>query len=162
MKLAELFKMQIELDIVIVKNLNIEEEFNSVEYVDKRVFAFKVELSEFSNEVGWFKYWKQSHRIDMVKTLEEHSDVMHFLLSVGNSMRYNFIEEIHPERWDKVPLDRLFIYLMENNFDSSGKWLNAFEHLICIGLKLGFTEDEMLQSYKEKNDENYARQKRGY
>jgi dimeric dUTPase (all-alpha-NTP-PPase superfamily) len=31
-----------------------------------------------------------------------------------------------------------------------------------IGLKLGYTTEEMLQAYKDKNAENHARQKRGY
>jgi dimeric dUTPase (all-alpha-NTP-PPase superfamily) len=162
MNIEELLQMQLELDIAIGKNLGMEEEFNSVEIVDQRVFALKVELGEFSNEVGWFKYWKQSHVMDRAKTIEEFADVMHFLLSVGNSRKYNFIKEITPYPWMKVPLGRLFCYMMENTYDSSGKWKNAFEHLICIGLKLGYTEEEMVQSYKNKNAENYARQQRGY
>jgi dimeric dUTPase (all-alpha-NTP-PPase superfamily) len=162
MNIENLLMMQQELDMVIAKNLNMEEDFNSVETVDQRVFALKVELGEFANETGWFKYWKRSHVMDRDKTLEEHADVMHFLLSVGNSRKYNFIKEINPGPWSKVPLNRLFCYMMENAYDSSGKWKNAFEHLICIGLKLGFTEKEMLQAYKDKNAENHARQKRGY
>jgi dimeric dUTPase (all-alpha-NTP-PPase superfamily) len=162
MNLAELYELQFKLDEVVAKKLNILEEFNNVEYTDKRVFALKVELAEFANEVAWFKYWKQSHVMDVEKTLEELADVMHFLLSVGNSRRYNFIKFINPKQWEKVPLNRLFIYLMENNYDSSGKWLNAFEHLICIGYKLGFTEEEMIQAYKDKNLKNHVRQASGY
>lgn len=162
MIITELLEMQRDLDIAIAKNLGMEEEFNSVEIVDQRVFALKVELGEFANETGWFKYWKKSHIVNQEATLEEWADVLHFLLSVGNSRRYNFIKEIHPSRWDKVPTGRLFQYMMENNYDSSGKWLNAFEQLFCIGLKLGYTEEEMLHAYKDKNAENYARQERGY
>jgi dimeric dUTPase (all-alpha-NTP-PPase superfamily) len=157
MKLEELYKLQEDLDIAITKNLGMEENFNSVEIVDKRVFALKVELGELANEVGFFKYWKQSHVMDRAKTIEELSDVQHFLLSVGNSRKYNFIKEINPERWDKFSVGHLFICLMENNYDSSGNWLNAFEQLVCIGLKLGFTEDDILQSYRDKNKINYQR-----
>lgn len=162
MNLEELYTLQQDLDIAIAKNLNMEDIFNSVETVDKRVFALKVELSEFANEVGWFKYWKQSHVMDKKKTIEELSDAMHFLLSVGNSRKYNFIKEIHPEPWHKVPVDRLFCYMMESKYDSWRTWKNAFENLIAIGLKLGFTEEEMIQAYKDKNKENHARQSRGY
>lgn len=59
-------------------------------------------------------------------------------------------------------MGRLFIYLMENNYDSSGKWLNAFEQLICIGHKLGYTDEQMIKAYKDKNAENYRRQRNGY
>lgn len=157
MILEELYKLQEDLDRAIAKNLGMEDEFNSVEIVDKRIFALKVELGELANEVGFFKYWKQSHIMDHAKTIEEHADVTHFLLSVGNSRKYNFIKEIHPEKWMKVPIGHLFIYLMENNYDSSGKWKNAFEQLVCIGLKLGFTEAAIVQSYRDKNKVNYQR-----
>jgi dimeric dUTPase (all-alpha-NTP-PPase superfamily) len=162
MNIENLLQMQKELDIAIAKNLNMEDEFNSVEIVDQRVFALKVELGEFANETGFFKYWKQSHTMNRAATIEELADVMHFLLSVGNSRKYNFIKEISPKEWNKVPMGRLFFYIMENNLNSSGYWKNAFEHLICIGLKLGFTEEEMLQAYQDKNAKNYARQAAGY
>jgi dimeric dUTPase (all-alpha-NTP-PPase superfamily) len=160
--ITKLLEMQKELDIAIAQNLGMEDEFNSVETVDQRVFALKVELGEFANETGWFKYWKQSHIINQEATLEEWADVLHFLLSVGNSRKYNFIQDIQPDLWNKVPMGRLFIYIMENEMDSSGKWKNAMEQLFCIGLKLGYTEDEMLIAYVEKRKENFARQNRGY
>jgi dimeric dUTPase (all-alpha-NTP-PPase superfamily) len=162
MIITELLEMQKELDIAIAQNLGMEDDFNSVEIVDQRVFALKVELGEFANETGWFKYWKQSHIINQEAALEEWADVLHFLLSIGNSRKYTFIKEIHPEKWELVPVGRLFIYLMSNEYDSSGKWLNAMEQLCCIGLKLGYTEEEMLQAYKEKREENFSRQNRGY
>jgi dimeric dUTPase (all-alpha-NTP-PPase superfamily) len=162
--LTELFQMQKDLDGAIAWNLNMKPEvFDSIETIDKRIFALKVEIAEFANATGWFKYWKQSHVMDRDHTLEEHADVMHFMLSVGNSRNYNkFIKELHPEHWEKVPMERLFHYIMDNQYNSSGKWLNAFEQLIQIGYKLGFTEQEMIESYKRKNAENYRRQERNY
>jgi dimeric dUTPase (all-alpha-NTP-PPase superfamily) len=162
LNITELLEMQKELDIAIAKNLGIEDEFNSVEIVDQRIFALKVELGELANEVAWFKYWKQSHSINPIATLEEWADVLHFLLSVGNSRKYSFIKEIHPEKWELVPIGQLFQYMMKNHYDSSGKWLNAMEQLFCIGLKLGYSEEAMLNAYIEKNAENHARQARGY
>jgi dimeric dUTPase (all-alpha-NTP-PPase superfamily) len=162
MIITNLLEMQKELDIAIAQNLGMEDEFNSVEIVDQRVFALKVELGEWANTTGWFKYWKLSHVTNKEEELEEQADFTHFLLSIGNSRKYNFIKEIQPERWMKVPEGRLFIYLMENPYDSSGKWVNAFEQLICIGLKRGYTVEEMVQAYKSKNAENYSRIKRGY
>jgi dimeric dUTPase (all-alpha-NTP-PPase superfamily) len=162
MNIENLLEQQKELDISIAKNLQIEDDFNSVELVDQRIFALKVELSEFANETGWFKYWKKSHIINQAATLEELADVLHFVLSVGNSRKYTFIKEIDPVQWDLVPIGRLFIYIMENAFDSSGKWKNAIEQLFCIGIKLGYSEAEIVQAYNDKNQENYARQSRGY
>ncbi|WP_394139575.1 dUTP diphosphatase [Cytobacillus oceanisediminis] len=162
MILKELFDLQIELDHAIAKNLNIENDFNNVYYVDKRVFALKVEVAEFANEVGFFKYWKQSHQIDRVKTLEELADVIHFFLSVGISRKYTFVKELDSLAWKKVPMEQLFQYLLNNNFDSSGKWKNGFEQLICIGFKLGYTANEMIQAYKSKREINFKRQEESY
>ncbi len=162
MNIEPLFKLQLELDEYVAKNLGIVEEFNWVEYVDKRIFALKVEIAELANEVAFFKYWKQSHVIDKSKTIEELADVMHFFLSVGHSRKYTFIRELDPLAWKKVPMEQLFQYLMNNNFDSSGKWKNGFEQLICIGFKLGYTANEMVQSYKDKREKNFGRQKNGY
>jgi dimeric dUTPase (all-alpha-NTP-PPase superfamily) len=162
MIITELLETQKELDIAIAQKLGMEDDFNSVGMVDDRIFALKVELGELANEVAFFKYWKQSHIINQSATLEELADVLHFVLSVGNSRKYTFIKEINPVQWDLVPIGRLFIYIMENGFDSSGKWKNAIEQLFCIGMKLGYTEDEIVQAYRDKNAENYARQQRGY
>jgi dimeric dUTPase (all-alpha-NTP-PPase superfamily) len=162
MNITNLLETQKSLDIAIAKNLGIEDNFNSVGMVDDRIFALKVELGELSNETGWFKYWKKSHIINQAATLEELADVLHFVLSVGNSRKYTFINEIDPIQWDLVPIGRLFIYIMENAFDSSGKWKNAIEQLFCIGMKLGYSEAEIVQAYQDKNAENYARQSRGY
>jgi dimeric dUTPase (all-alpha-NTP-PPase superfamily) len=162
MKLSELFALQKDLDISIAQKLNMEDDFNSVELVDQRIFALKVELGELANCTGWFKYWKKSHVVNQAATIEEWSDVLHFLLSIGNSRKYTFIQDIQPDLWHKVPMGRLFIYIMGNEIDSSGKWKNAMEQLFCIGLKLGYSEEEMIQAYKEKREENFARQHRGY
>lgn len=162
MNIQPLFKLQLELDEYVAKNLGIVEEFNWVEYVDKRIFALKVEIAELSNEVAWFKYWKQSHVMDRGATLEELADVQHFFLSVGNSRKYTFIRELDPLAWKKVPMEQLFQYLMNNNFDSSGKWKNGFEQLICIGHKLGYSLEEMEQAYKDKREKNFQRQAVGY
>lgn len=160
MNLEPYFQLQKELDDFVSAKLGID--LNEVEYVDKRVFALKVEIAELSNETAWFKYWKQSHIIDPIKTLFEIADCIHFFLSVGNSRKYNFIKELHPMDWNKVPLEHLFQYLLNNNFDSSGKWMDGFEQLLCIGYKLGYTSEEMEQAYKDKREINFQRQKESY
>lgn len=162
MNIEPLFKLQLELDEYVAKNLGIVDEFNWVEYVDKRIFALKVEIAELANCVSWFKYWKQSHVIDHAAAIEELADVMHFFLSVGHSRKYTFIRELDPLAWKKVPMEQLFQYLMNNNFDSSGKWKNGFEQLICIGHKLGYSLEEMEQAYKNKREINFKRQEEKY
>lgn len=164
MELSSLYAEQDKLDQFIIKNLNMSpEEFSSVENIDKRVFALKVEIAEFANEVGWFKYWKQSHVMKQDKVLEELADVMHFFLSVAISRRYHtFIPEVDPQQWSKVPLEHLFRYIMQNTYSSSGQWKNGFEQLMMIGIKLGFEPEQMILAYYLKNQENVERQVRNY
>lgn len=160
MELQPLYAIQKNVDHVIAENLGID--IHSIENVDKRVHAFKVEVSEFSNETGWFKYWKQSHKMNRSRTLEELADCMAFLLSVGISRNYTFVKTLHPFVWKKVPLGTLFRYLDKTDLDSSGKWKAAFEHLISIGLKLGFSVAEMEVMYYTKSGINIERQMNNY
>jgi dimeric dUTPase (all-alpha-NTP-PPase superfamily) len=157
MELSKFYAAQQELDAFVSENLGIN--IHTVENVDKRVFALKVELSEFANETGWFKYWKQSHKMDRESALEEHADVTHFFLSVGLSRNYNkFIPTLDPRQWYKVPLEHLFRYIMESEIGSSGQWKNNFEQHIQIGLRLGFTIKEMELAYFLKRQKNFERQ----
>jgi dimeric dUTPase (all-alpha-NTP-PPase superfamily) len=160
MLLAPLFEKQLEVDTYIERNLLIH--MDDVETVDKRVHAFKVEVGEFSNETGWFKYWKTSHKMDRAKTLEELADCMAFLLSVGISRKYVFVQELDARRWWKVPRPEMFEFLLSCSLESAGEWKTAFETLLGIGLKLGFSTGEMEAAYYEKSDKNIERQKQNY
>jgi dimeric dUTPase (all-alpha-NTP-PPase superfamily) len=158
--LTELYACQEEVDQFISNNLDIN--IHDVEHVDKRVTAFHVELGELANEIGFFKYWKTSHFMDKAKTIEELADCIAFILSVGISRKYTFIKEINPMEWKRVPLGQLFRYLFRSELHSAGDWKQAFEQLICIGLKLGFSSGEILAAYYLKSNTNIERQKQNY
>lgn len=161
MLLSSLYEVQEKVDQAIQENLQIN--IHDTVHVDLRVIAWKVELGEFYNEVGFFKYWKQSHQMDKTKTLEELADCMAFVLSVGLSRKYSkFVPELKWSQWKKVPLEQLASYLFNNDLASSGRWKDAFEQLICIGYKLGFTIGQMEVAYYMKSNENLDRQRRGY
>ena len=163
MNLTLFYTKQLELESFVRLNLNIpEEEFVSDMMVDKRIFAFKVELAELANETAWFKYWKQSHKPDPAAVIEELADCIHFLTAIGIYRNYRFITEITPEPWTNASEQALYGYLMNNDLASSGKWKNAFEQLIAIGLKLGFSLEEQIHAYLAKNKKNVERQKDHY
>jgi dimeric dUTPase (all-alpha-NTP-PPase superfamily) len=131
--------------------------------LDKRVFAFKVEFGEFSNEVGWFKYWKQSHVMQLDKVLEELADCIHFLLAIGIHRNYcKFIPEIDYEFWMEKEIETLYHEIMNSSIGSSGQWKNALEQLFCIGIKLDFDIKQLELAYLLKNQKNIERQMRGY
>jgi dimeric dUTPase (all-alpha-NTP-PPase superfamily) len=161
MNIEKLVQAQAELDDYVSKNLGIN--IHEQEYVDKRVFALKVELAELANEVAFFKYWKQSHIVDRQATIEEWADVCHFFLSVGNSRNYTtFVKELNYSQWHKVPMEYLFQYIMKSGIDSSGQWKSNFEQLFQIGIQLGFSLEELEKAYYEKREKNIARQQNNY
>lgn len=159
--LLPLYEGQATLDQLVAEKsgINIHED----EFVDKRLFALKVELGEFSNETGWFKYWKKSHTMNRAKALEEHADVTHFFLSIGLSRKYHrFVLELKPEEWLDKDLALLHHSIMGNELLSAGRWKIGFEQHFAIGLKLGFSEQEMVDEYFRKNKINVERVKGGY
>jgi dimeric dUTPase (all-alpha-NTP-PPase superfamily) len=164
MKLQLYYDKQLELEKIYIKTLGFtEEEFVTVPMTDKRVFAFKVELAEFSNETGWFKYWKQSHVMNREKVLEEFADCIHFMVAIGLHRKYNrFVPALVWKPWVEKSDDFLYTAIMENGIGSSGHWMRCFEMLIAIGIKLGFTLDEIELAYLLKNQKNIERQTQKY
>ena len=162
--LEPFYAKQEYLEQFVQKNIEMEEsEFKSVNMVDKRVFAFKVEFGEFSNETAWFKYWKQSHKMDLAKVIEELADCMHFLLAIGIYREYKkFIPELDYEKWAFMEEHELYHEIMNSPISSSGQWKRAFEHLLAIGMKLGFEIEQMELAYYLKNQKNIERQMSGY
>jgi dimeric dUTPase (all-alpha-NTP-PPase superfamily) len=164
MNLQLFYEKQEYLEQFVRKNIGMsEEEFSSVPMVDKRIFAFKVELAEFSNETGWFKYWKQSHKMDRSKVLEELADCIHFMLAIGIYRKYRqFVKELDWKRWTVIGETALYTQIMQSEIGSSGQWKVAFEKLIAIGVKLGYNIEEITLAYLLKNQENIERQMRNY
>lgn len=169
MYLVNLYEKQLELDTIISERLKtVDPAFDmySVVNIDKKIFAFKVELAELSNEVGFFKYWKHSHVMDKPRVIDEWADCLHFLLSVGLG-----------KKWDRYALDvissvkpildlktaaYLFYALMGNELNGSVKYAQALNLLVTIGHTLGYTDDELKEAYLNKNAVNIKRQKEGY
>lgn len=164
MKLALYYEKQLALEKFVCQNIGMEwDEFSSVPMTDKRVFAFKVELAEFSNETAWFKYWKKSHKIDRAKVLEEFADCVHFIVAIGLHRNYHkFVHELRFEDWLEDPEEILYAEIMEDSIASSGLWKEVFERLIAIMVKMEFTLEDIEKAYLEKNLENINRQKRNY
>jgi dimeric dUTPase (all-alpha-NTP-PPase superfamily) len=164
MNLQLIYDKQVYLEqFVRAKTTMTEEEFSSVEMVDKRVFAFKVEFAEFANETAWFKYWKHSHVIKKDKTIEELADCIHFLAAIGIYREYfKHVDSLDWERWMFLDEAELYTSVMESGIHSSGQWKTVFEYLLCIGNKLGFDIAQIELAYLLKNQENIERQMRNY
>lgn len=93
MELCEFYKKQKELDTMILQkrfgrpNSKLHDIAHSM-VLNERIIALFVEIGELCNEAESWKYWKEHKRNDREKQLKEYVDVMHFFLSIGNTLGF--------------------------------------------------------------------------
>lgn len=114
--------------------------------------AYRVELGELLQEWKQFKYWKiNKGEIDRDKMLEEWADCMHFALSL-------FIQEEIEE-----DISEYCSYL--ETYEIIERCFNLYfvlENTLALGLKLGYTLEELEQAYWKKNKINWERIENNY
>lgn len=134
--------------------------------IENLKFAYKVELAELANEVGFFKHWKHNHKQDDLKILEEWTDGLHILVTLGNMCGYAQFTKMMTQNVKVVPNEQyipvIFPALMDKVIESSAGYMNILNGHIMLGFHLGYSEDELMAAYQEKLEENIDRQKRGY
>jgi dimeric dUTPase (all-alpha-NTP-PPase superfamily) len=174
LRLQKFYDMQLELDQDIYTRHGIEV---TEEIIDKKIFAFKVELGECANNAPVFKYWKKdiTFKTKVAKApymdiddadfynplLDEYVDCWHFLLSIGISREYDrFVKVAEPHKVDD--LFCAFKELMDNPLNCSGAYIRVVNLLYGLGIALGFDEKDILNGYLAKNQINYKRQASGY
>ena len=80
MKFIEMFASQKELDM----KIDYEHGLKNEEVFNKKVMSLIVEICELANEIKFFKFWSYKKPSPKEKILDEYSDCIHFLLSIGN------------------------------------------------------------------------------
>ncbi len=150
----EMLKMQRALDEAIYKEHGCE--FNE----EKCTLAMIDEIGEFNHEIkSTWCWWKKSQtEMDREKALEELVDIWHFALSltyhyyVSEYASYCFCGK------DSVSgnnLTLLYLGLIDSK-------VNRLETLFAIGLKFGFSLEDVYNAYKKKNQVNYERLANNY
>jgi dimeric dUTPase (all-alpha-NTP-PPase superfamily) len=162
--IQRLFSMQNDLNSRIVK----EHRLNNEDLYHKRRLAFLVELGELANETRCFKYWSTKSSSPKNVIAEEYVDGLHFVLSIGLDLGLTDIkipEEIKLQtKMDNIEVTDIFLSL----YQSGSKKLNLyefrdfFEDFMGLGVKLGFSYEEIEKAYLEKNMVNHERQNSGY
>jgi dimeric dUTPase (all-alpha-NTP-PPase superfamily) len=98
--LTDLYKLQNDLDELIVNNTYNKCQFLSIAQVDAnekffllyRITALFTEVAEFANATRCFKYWSNKPPESRERTIDEYVDMLHFWLSIGNTMGYAPVE----------------------------------------------------------------------
>jgi len=173
--LAELFETQKLLDNRIVDEHNL----HGQDLLPQKILALQVELGELANEWRGFKFWSkdQEPRTKEVlewgnpqkyknPLLEEFSDCLHFILSIGNDLELNIeLYTILPIE-HKTILDqfsRTYYVISDLEHDPSQEELIAvLQYFLGLGEMLGFTPEQIEQSYYQKNAINHTRQDNSY
>ena len=153
--------MQRELDAFIQNNRG-----QQTDVFQEKGLALLIELAELANETRCFKFWSTKGPSDNAVILEEYVDSIHFLLSLGIEKGFDTLVK-WPEGEIEGDLTQLFLKTTVSIHQFlSELTVAAYEqiwiHYGAIAKKLGFTNEEIIEAYIAKNEENYTRQKTGY
>jgi dimeric dUTPase (all-alpha-NTP-PPase superfamily) len=163
MNLPNLFKEQEELDSYLFAKKDIKHE----DIIQNQILALFVEVGELAQEVQpHWKYWKEHSCIDRNKVVEEHSDGLHFILSLGNAFGYYPIG-IYPEslveRSIMQQLNKVFESIADFTYTQDySSYITLFTEFIKLGYSLGITDDQIEAAYFAKHEKNHKRWEANY
>lgn len=161
MNLKKLFQMQKELDAFIENTQQI-----SHNVFQEKGLALMVELAELANETRCFKFWSTKGPSERPVILEEFVDSIHFILSLGLEKGFDDLETWAVIK-EKRDLTELFLLTQEAiltfiHQPVADTYKKVWQCYGLIAYNLGFTFEDILGAYIEKNEENYNRQRTGY
>ena len=149
MNIKKMLKAQKELDTSLFQKGGLKK------YpIDQIKTAYRVELGEALQEWKLFKYWKKNKGItDINKLLEEVADCLHFALSLEGEIKNHIFEEVTEEEFKDY--DKYDLYdILDECFTI---YSTVLGDTIALGLKLGFTLDQLEEAYYKKNKINWDR-----
>ncbi|WP_026690608.1 dUTP diphosphatase [Alteribacter aurantiacus] len=166
MDFTRLFEMQKALD----KHIETKHGLTEESLVERKLLAFSVELGELANETRCFKFWSEKPPSEKRVVLEEYVDGVHFLMSIGIEFGFDdHVEYLFPEDQEasNEQLTEDFLEIQSSlvdvqktrDFSNYKAFFNAY---LRLGAHLGFTEEDLLTAYLDKNEVNYKRQQEGY
>ena len=162
MNINELFEMQKALDTYIEKEHGLE----GTDLFQEKTLALLVEVGELANETRCFKFWSKKSSSEKSIILEEFVDGVHFILSLGIQLGIKHFE-LREAHFYEEDLTKQFITIYASINSFSGKRsVREYDQLVhqyfYLGELLGFSNEEVMEAYKQKNDVNYKRQQQGY
>src|SRR5699024_5805073 len=145
--------MQKTLDMTILKEKKLDE---NVPRADDKIMALLVEVGELANEIRFFKYWGSKPPSAKEIILEEYSDCMHFLISIGNEKGFDeIIENYNYKSEDAFTINLSFQYLYKSIVDFRmlpvySAYLDMWDRLLYIGELLEFSIEDIEKAYLNK------------
>ncbi|WP_053367346.1 dUTP diphosphatase [Bacillus sp. FJAT-27245] len=161
MKVKKLFHMQRALDDYIEEKNRLE----NVDLFDQKVLALLVEVGELANETRCFKFWSKKPSSPRETVLEEFVDGIHFILSLGIECGFTSDIEFAGEPKGNVTEQFNDVFRTISSFQKSrsqSDYQTMFSSFLSLANLLGFTETDIEEAYRMKNEVNYERQQNGY
>jgi dimeric dUTPase (all-alpha-NTP-PPase superfamily) len=171
-------------------NSKVKEKLSEDISSEQFILAFNIELFEYFNAIGIWKWWKHSHKINREKILDELADCFAFFLSLVDLQneialhvrQKEIIDEIedeinhylnalnkHKEETEgefaiNEIINDLIIYVGTDNEVEGIYTTERFSIAIYIATLLfeGITWEEIAQAYKQKSEVNIQRQVENY
>ena len=175
--------MDIQRDV----NKKVMEKLDKAPTGDQYILAFNVELFEYFNAVGTWKWWKHSHEIVRERVLDELADCFAFFLSAIHVEDIlakdqgidDFIPQVESQIADFIisldtyeatteetnqAVTELITYIGTDNEIKGVTTVERFAIAIFIATVLfkGITWDEITEAYKLKSAVNIKRQEENY
>lgn len=163
----------------------IKENWNRPVDAEGLILAFNVELFEYFNAIGIWKWWKNNHKIDRFRILDELSDLFAFYISlmnlkieVGGKDIVDEIEEdiemlierfsSYAESSDLSQKDLIIDFITYVATDSEMDYSVTITERFALSIYLstllfeGITWDEITEAYHYKSAVNIQRQDENY
>ena len=166
--LTKMLPVQRELDNHILDKFP---ELKDEDLFDKRVLSLQIELGELANELPEvFKYWSHKKN-NYANALEEYVDCLHFILSLGNKIKFTNVVMSPSKTNDMVAsfigLQGIIVavkhaYHLGHTPDTHEQYQQLLDEFIRLGELIGFSWDNIEHAYFDKNKENCRRQANGY
>lgn len=160
--LQELFKIHDIMENHIKNSSDIEEDALGKENVfDLRFLALQVKVGELANLTKCYKYSRIKEEVTNEKLMSRYIEALKFLLSLGNINNFNIInfDNIKIIKDDSSIIkvfSNIFKYINEvrelsqehNYYDALNAYIRLFEEFIKLSVNMGFTVEEVCESYK--------------
>jgi len=159
--LVKLYEIQKQLD----DRIHNEHGLKDKNLIPSKILALQVELGELANETRCFKFWSNKGPSQKDVILEEYVDCLHFILSIGldNGLTSMKLKQINNSGDLIEQFQNMFIRIITFQYEPTlENYEKLFNHFLLLGKKLDFNEEEIFESYLEKNKINHKRQDEGY
>lgn len=158
MNLKNLYQLQSDYNEL----LEVECDLRDDQLFSKKILALHVQLGKLADVSQCFKYWKQAEVAYKEVILNEYTDCLICLLTIGLDKSFQDIN-IEGKHIDDCATNQfLNLYVDLNDFVTcctKDNFITIFADFLSLRFSLSLTENVILKSYEKKIRQNISRYK---